>query len=62
MKTLILSLFSVNLLSIFNLVYGAISQDCINLNSFLGRSQDKECCDGKLAICDGDGYFTRLNL
>jgi len=62
MKTLILSLFSVNLLSIFNLVYGAISQDCINLNVFLGRSQDKECCDGKLAICDGDGYFTRLNL
>jgi len=61
MKTLILSLFSVNLLSIFNLVYGAISQDCINLNVFLGRSQDSECC-GKQAKCDGDGYFTVLYL
>jgi len=60
MKTHVLSLFLVNILSIFSMVH-ALSDDCIRLNSFLGRDQSTDCCKNN-AECDADGNFIKLIL
>ncbi|KAL6605212.1 L domain-like protein [Neocallimastix sp. 'constans'] len=61
MKSLVVSLFSINLLSNVILLSGAVSQDCAKLNEFLGKSQDSECCKKGLAECV-EGFITTLKL
>jgi Leucine-rich repeat (LRR) protein len=42
---------------------GSISEDCVQLNSFLGRDQSTICCGvSKNISCDADGYITTLKL
>eukprot|EP00833_Pecoramyces_ruminatium_P016175 jgi/Orpsp1_1/1190207/evm.model.d7180000077427.1 len=61
MKFLILNLFSVYIISIFSVVSGAPSGDCIQLNDFLKRDANTECC-GKHVTCDTEGNIIKLDL
>ncbi|ORX82472.1 L domain-like protein [Anaeromyces robustus] len=66
MKSLILCLFLINILSIFNLVSGRVSNDCYELNVFLNRDPNTPCCKKKKItniICDMEkDYITRITL
>jgi len=62
MKSLVLSFFLINILSIFDLVFGANDgEDCKKFNTFLGRDSNASCC-GNHIECDSEGYFLSLTM